>query len=330
MLRCSTHAGRQPESPSTDLGSLASARTRLQEEDVLMSPEPTESFVHANGISHHVLTWQGEGPTVLLAHGFLDLAWGFRGLAERLVAAGRRVVAWDWRGHGESGHIGAGGYYHFPDYALDLEELFPQVVPEGEKAHLLGHSMGGTVTSMWAGVRSEKLHSLTLVEGLGPPAHRFERAPGKMRAWFESVAKYRVREPRLMSVEDALKQMRIQNPDLGDELGLFLAEKATRIVDGVEGPENRHWRFDVMHRSTSPMPFRPEIFGAFLSRVDVPTLVVGGSRGYRLPDEATRFGHLPDHTFVEIEDVGHMVHWFKPGELAEAMLDHQQGSCGVA
>lgn len=277
--------------------------------------KPEESFAVANGLRHHLVTWPGEGPTVLLAHGFLDIAWSFRALAEQLQAAGHRVVAWDWRGHGESEWIGAGGYYHFPDYVLDLEELWPTLVPDGQKAHLLGHSMGGTVTTMFAGVRSDRLHTLTLVEGLGPPPHKYERSPGKMRAWLESVAKYRARAPKVMTLEGALKQMRIQNPDLDDALGMFLAEKSTREVEG-----GRIWRFDPLHRSTAPMPFRPEIFGAFLERIEVPTLVVAGSKGYRLPDEKERYEQIPDHRFVEIAEVGHMVHWFEAPALASEML----------
>ena len=58
-----------------------------------------ERVVRANGLAHHVLSWEAEGPTVLLAHGFLDLGWSWRWVAERLQAAGYRCVAWDWRGH---------------------------------------------------------------------------------------------------------------------------------------------------------------------------------------------------------------------------------------
>lgn len=281
-----------------------------------------ESFVVANGLRHHVLTWNDNGAdaskeTVLLAHGFLDLAWSFRALAEELAAKGYRVVAWDWRGHGESEWVGKGGYYHFPDYVLDLEQLFPQLVPSGDKAHLIAHSMGGTVGTMFAGVRGGKLHTLSLIEGLGPPAYRFARTPGKMRAWFDSVAKSKSRDPRSLTVEAALQRMRVQNPTLDDELGLFLAEKSTRPAE-EEG--QRYWRFDPLHRSTSPMPFRTEIFGAFLKQIPCPTLVVAGEKGYRLPDEEARYGQIPNHQFVEIPGVGHMVHWFQAAALADAWL----------
>lgn len=273
----------------------------------------TERFVVANQLRHHVIEWpaQGEpsGETVFLAHGFLDIGWSWKAVAEKLQAAGHRCIAWDWRGHGESEHIGKGGYYHFPDYVLDLDELV-DASADGP-IHLVGHSMGGTVCTLYAGVRSAKLKSLALIEGLGPPAWDFERTPSKFEAWLATVGKHRGRAPRALSLDECVKRMRIQNPDLPEELGRFLAEKSTVEIEG-----GRAWRFDPLHRTTSPMPFRVEVFRAFLKRIAAPTLVVAGERGFRLPDEADRYGNIPDHRFVEIPDVGHMIHWLQPDSLA--------------
>ena len=288
---------------------------------VVWAPTPAtmveDVFLQANGLKHHALIWEGDGPTILLAHGYLDIAWSWKAVAEQLSAAGYRVVAWDWRGHGESEHIGKGGYYHFPDYALDLEVLLPQLRRADETVHLVGHSMGGTAVTLFAGARSQTLRSLTLVEGLGPPPHSYQRTPAKFRAWFETVGKYRTTSARPMSLQECVQRMRLQNPELSDELGLFLAEKATKPVDG-----GRAWRFDPLHRSTAPMPFRIEVFGAFLERIKVPTLVVAGERGFRLPDEQERANRIPNHQFVEIPNCGHMVHWFEPKALGTAIARH--------
>ncbi len=279
-----------------------------------------EKRIRANGLEHHVITWNPDGATTLVcAHGFLDVGFSFDRFARALCqrSPGLRVVSFDWRGHGETEWIGAGGYYHFPDYVLDLDALLPQI-SGGEKVHLLGHSMGGTAVTMFSGVRSERLSSLTLVEGLGPPAYKLERAPSKVRSWLNSVAKQRTENdahPKTRTMEDCVARMKLQHRALDDELAHFLVEKSTREIDG-----QRQWSFDPMHRTTAPMPFRIEIFGAFLSRIKVPTLCVFGEKGFRLPDERDRFDALTDGTFVEIEDVGHMVHWFKPDALAEAWL----------
>jgi len=278
---------------------------------------PTERFVEANGLRHHVLEWPGEGPTVLLAHGFLDMAWSFRDVAGALSERGYRCVAWDWRGHGQSDHIGAGGYYHFADYVLDLEELWPALVPEGTKAHLVGHSMGGSAVTMFAAVRSDRLHTVALLEGLGPPDQDLAKAPEKLRLWLHGVAKARAKSPRTFTLEEAVTRMRRQNPALTEELGAFLADKGTRAVDG-----GRQWAFDPLHRTPSPSVFQAALFIEYLRAIAVPALVVAGEKGYRLADEAERLAALPDGQLVELPGVGHMMHWEAPEALADALAEH--------
>ena len=274
-----------------------------------MSAHAQESFVQANGVRHHVVTWSGgERGTFLLCHGFLDFAFSFQGLAEHLAAEGYRVVAFDFRGHGHTGWVGAGGYYHFPDYVMDLEALLPQVARG--PVHLVGHSMGGTVCTYYAGVRSERLTTLATIEGMGPPATRDEEAPGRMLTWFESVARVREKTARPMKdAAEALSRMRLTHPYLDDTLGLFLASKATRPRDDGEG---LRWCFDPLHRTTSPIPFRKDALMAFARRIAVPTLLVAGERGLRLPDERERAEAIEGARLVEIPDAGHMLHWEQP------------------
>lgn len=279
--------------------------------------EPVESRVRANGIDHHVIAWEGgDRGTVVLCHGFLDIAWSWDRVARRLAAEGFRAVAFDWRGHGESSWVGEGGYYHFPDYILDLDELLPRLDPG--RVHLVGHSMGGTACSMYAGTTCERLRTLSLVEGIGPLAHPLDVVPDRFGAFLRTVRNVRSRPPRVMrDVDEAFARMRVQNPDLPDELGRFLAERSTRPAPSGDGLV---WSFDPLHRTRSPMPFALESYRAFLRRIAVPTLVVGASRGFRVPDEAERVAELPDARTVEIDGAGHMIHWLAPDALADALL----------
>ncbi len=280
---------------------------------------PAERFEVVNGLRHHVLTWNETGATtVVLCHGFLDLAWSFAPLADRLVEHGHRVVAFDWRGHGETEWVGPGGYYHFADYVLDLERMLPRIA--NGPIHLVGHSMGGTACAMFAGTRPSNLATLSLVEGLGPPEQKIADAPKRFRAWFDTVDRVRQAPRRVMpTVQAALGRMRRQNPSLDDSFGIFLASKGTVLSDLGEGV---HWCFDPLHQTRAPLPFRREVLRAFAERVDVPALLVAGERGFRLPDETERASSFRGHTFVEIPGVGHMVHWFAPDALAEALQNH--------
>src|SRR5690606_23236686 len=62
---------------------------------------PAPRRVRANGVelSVHAL---GEGPAVVLCHGFPDLAYSFRHLLPALAGAGYRAIAADQRGCGAS------------------------------------------------------------------------------------------------------------------------------------------------------------------------------------------------------------------------------------
>lgn len=275
-----------------------------------------EQTLRANGLDHFVLLW-GEAPVdVLLCHGFLDVAYSFDAVARGLVTAGHGVASFDWRGHGKTQWIGAGGYYHFPDYVLDLDELLPQLTKE--PVHLVGHSMGGTACAMFAAARPEKLRSLSLIEGLGPPDQSQTDLAARLRSWLNGVQKRRNEQPRTMpDLEAVLTRMRVQNPELPTELGSFLASKSTRVLpDG-----SLRWSFDPMHRSPSPRRFSASDFCELLETIEVPCLAVAAEQGYRLQDEALRLSKIPKLRFAEIGEVGHMIHWHRPEALARELLE---------
>lgn len=274
----------------------------------------TERTLTANGLAHHIIEWPGSKTPVLLCHGFLDIAWSWKWVAEKLAAAGHRVVAFDWRGHGETEWIGKGGYYHFIDYVLDLHELLPQLTDK--KLHLVGHSMGGIAALMSAGTEPSRYATVSALEGLGPPASDAAAAVERARVWLTGVDKARAKEPRAMSSSsDVVARMRIQNPHIPNEVALFLAEKSTRAVEG-----GRAWTFDPLHRTSSPLPFRPDFFASYLSQLDMPTLLIFGEKGYRLADEKERVALCKNARVVELPGVGHMMHWEAPDAIAAHLL----------
>ena len=280
----------------------------------------SEQTLNANGLAHHVIRW-GEGPVdVVLCHGFLDVGWSFDAVAHRLVDAGYCVASFDWRGHGGTEWIGDGGYYHFPDYVLDLEELLPQLTDR--PVHLVGHSMGGSACAMYAAARPERLRTLTLVEGIGPHEIKQRDPTMILRSWLDGVARVRSGVPRPMAdPRSALTRMRLQNPQLTDDIGLFLVRKSTKAVEG-----GLQWTFDPLHKTRAPRPFDAAVFGEFLRSISTPTLVVKGEHGFRLDDEQDRLSKIRDHRLVQIAGVGHMIHWFEPralaSELAAFFADH--------
>ncbi len=89
----------------------------------------------------------GDGPPVVLVHGFassLQGNWVLTGWLNRLVEAGRRVVALDCRGHGESAKPHDPDAYGAAEMSGDVLRLMDH---EGiERADLMGYSMGGAIS----------------------------------------------------------------------------------------------------------------------------------------------------------------------------------------
>lgn len=283
-----------------------------------------ERLVRANGLLHHVIEWGDEAAreVVLLAHGFLDLAWGFALIAPRLVREGRKVVAFDWRGHGESEWVGRGGYYHFVDYVLDLHELVPQI--SSVPLHLVGHSMGGTASTLYAATHPERIRTLSLLEGLGPPAEDVNKAPDRVKRWLTGVDAVRreTEPPKLRDLAHARERLLARNAELDPDFVTLLAEKGTRPHPSGDGLA---WRFDPLHRTASPMGFEITRFMQFVRLIEAPTLVIAGEQGMRVGDDDVRLAALKHGKSAVIGGAGHMMHWTHAMQTAALLAAYLDG-----
>jgi len=215
-----------------------------------------------------------DGPVVLFLHGFLDQGPAWMRVAEPLVKAGFRVLVYDHRGHGLSDHVGAGGYYHFPDYLTDLEAVIDGLGLE--HLNLVGHSMGGTVAGLFAGLRPERVDRLVLVEGLGPPCVDEQGAVDQ----FVKHMDHLLAPPKhtvFSSVQDAADRLKRYTPALDVDLALYLATRGTKEVEG-----GYTWRWDALHRTRSPMAYDLQRHIAILRRVTAPTTLVYGADSWYL------------------------------------------------
>ncbi len=282
--------------------------------------EPREKFVDAHGLPIHCLEW-GEpgGEPLVLVHGYLDLAQSWRAFVTELTKKQRPtpwVIAPDCRGHGDSGWIGAGGYYHFPDYVFDLDCVIRSFGAPTFK--LVGHSMGGTISLHYAGTFPERVTKLVLIEGIGPVGMIFSDAPIRMEKWLAEVrerGRHHFRE--YMSVEAGASQLRQTNPRLNERSALVLARAAMKQTDRGKWI----WKFDPLHRTTAPQPFYTAQALEFLRRIECPVLIVDGkeSRQTRRTDKQERYDAIAMHQRVTIDRAGHMVHQDNPVELADVV-----------
>lgn len=278
--------------------------------------QPDALDVDARGLNLRLWRWPGPvgAPVLLLLHGFLDHGRSFAPLAARL-ARQWTVVAWDARGHGDSGWIAGGGYYHFQDYVYDLHDAHRAVAPDAPVV-LVGHSMGGMIVSLYAGAFPERVSALVSLEGFGPPPVNPQDAPQRMRDWIEGVDARRRREVRaLPSVEAAVERLRQSNPRLSESRARALVEHGIR-----PSGDGWVWKYDPWHRTRSPQPFLIEQAAAFWRRIEAPTLLVqGADSNFPLNLEAARTA-VPQLFEQSLPGAGHMLHHDQPEALA-AMLE---------
>jgi epoxide hydrolase A/B len=104
----------------------------------------TERLVETNGVRLRVIdAGDRDGPVVVLAHGFPELAYSWRHQIPALAEAGYRVLAPDQRGYGGSSKPEDVDAYNIVELSADIVGLLDDV--GAERAVIVGHDFGGVV-----------------------------------------------------------------------------------------------------------------------------------------------------------------------------------------
>jgi pimeloyl-ACP methyl ester carboxylesterase len=120
---------------------------------------------------------EGEGEPIVLVHGFAsskEVNWVHPSWITTLTGAGRRVIALDDRGHGESTKLYEPADYQTALMAEDVRALLDHL--QIERADVMGYSMGARIGAFLAVKHPDRMRSLILgglgiklVEGAGLP-----------------------------------------------------------------------------------------------------------------------------------------------------------------
>ncbi len=119
---------------------------------------------------------EGEGAPIVLVHGFAstkNVNWVYPTWVSELRRNGRRTIALDNRGHGESTKLYDPAQYSIPTMAGDVVALLDHL--RIERADIMGYSLGARMTAWLARYRPQRLRSailggigIGLVHGGGP------------------------------------------------------------------------------------------------------------------------------------------------------------------
>ncbi|GAA3908960.1 alpha/beta fold hydrolase [Halomonas cibimaris] len=238
----------------------------------------------------------GELPLIIL-HGLLGSADNWRSHM-RAWQDQRRVVAVDLRNHGRSPHADGMSYLSMSDDVVALMDRLSI-----ERAHVLGHSMGGKVAMSLARRNPGRVATLTVAD-IAPVAyqHGHDRIFAAMRELQQGHPKDRREADALLARHIESRPVRLflatNLQRDGDELALRV--DLDRIMDGYA---------DIIAPPAGQAPF------------DGPSMVLRGEQSDYVEDAMlpTLRGVLPGARLITLKEAGHWLHADQPDAFRQAV-----------
>jgi pimeloyl-ACP methyl ester carboxylesterase len=309
--------------------------------------------VPVNGIRLHLVE-QGEGPLVLLVHGFPESWYSWRHQLPALAAAGFRAVAIDVRGYGRSSSPAAIDAYRMLRHVAD-NVLLVQALGEGQ-AVVVGHDWGAPIAWNSALLRPDVFRAVAGLSvpyspnGETRPTDAFRRMAGEEEFYIEyfqqpgraeaepeqDVRRWLLGFYFTISGDTPMRfagsgtvgtiphgarmQDRFEYPETmpswltDDDLDVYAGEFERT---GFTGGLNRYRNVDRDWEDLSTFRFRP---------IEVPALFVGGSKDGPTIWGAPAIERFPQtlpnlHRSIILDGCGHWTQQERPAEVNEALLD---------
>jgi len=287
----------------------------------------TSAFVPIRHLRYHVREWgtpRADSTPWVMVHGWMDVSASFQFVVDAL-ADDPWIIAPDWRGFGPTDSPHQDSFW-FPDYLADLDALLDHYCPD-TPVNLIGHSMGGHVATLYAGVRPQRVARLVNLEGFGMPATVPAQAPTRQAQWLDELRSLHRGELSLRTYPDqaaVAQRLMKTNPRLSHDKAHWLAQHWARPDhDGA-------WRIlgEAGHKIVNPQLFRVEEVLATYARISAPTLCVVAQDNslsqwwkdrFTLDEFFQRTAHIPNLTHRQLADCGHMLHHDQPERLAEVL-----------
>ncbi len=263
--------------------------------------EPADKSAQVDGMNFHYLEWgDSSNPTILMLHGNSQQShsWDFVSL---VLSEQFHLIVLDQRGHGDSDWA-SDGDYSVEAQQKDIDGFVQAVGLDGFT--LMGHSMGGRNSYVWASRHPGALKALIIVD-TGPQTQRtganriqqFKELPDELDTFEEFVS--RVQEYTGRTQEQVLGALKYS------------------IRQREDGKWT--WKYDKVMRTPGARPpgWNADQLWECVGKIDCPTLVLRGDRSDIFADETMqRMGQvIADCTTTTISNAGHLVQGDNPAEF---------------
>jgi epoxide hydrolase 4 len=278
--------------------------------------ELREGYAEVGDVRLHYVE-AGDGPLIVLLHGFPEFWYGWRLQIKPLAAAGFRVVAPDLRGYNLSSRPDGVSAYDIGHLTSDIRGLIHE---RGAQSGLLvGHDWGGSVAWATAMNHPEVVERLAILNAAHPrKLLQGLHHPGQLRkSWYFFFF-------QLPGVPESVvhaDNWRFFRHFVDDASPAYTPEEIDRYVEAWSQPGAATGMINYYRSSVRTSPKRAE---AALRPISAPTLVIWGQRDRYLGPELAEPDHddVPNLDRVErLPDASHWVHHDEHERVTQLLID---------
>jgi pimeloyl-ACP methyl ester carboxylesterase len=279
-------------------------------------PELREGFAQVGDVTLHYVE-AGDGPLVVLLHGFPEFWYGWRLQIAELAAAGFRVVAPDMRGYNLSSRPSGIPAYGAAKVADDIRGLIDAL--GAESAMLVGHDWGGTIAWTIAMNHPEIVDRLVILDAAHP--RKLQKGLFKPRQLMRSWYFFFFALPWLPELVVRARRYRFLQRFLRDASPAFSPEEMDRYVEAWSQANSTTAMIDYYRNSVFTPPWKAK---AAIRTVSAPTLVIWGGRDrYLGPTLAEpERDDVPNlDRVVRLPNASHWVHHDEAERVTELLVE---------
>lgn len=262
---------------------------------------PVDRWMKRGDVRLHYLDWENAGAaTMVLVHGMCVTSHGWDFFADSMKED-FHILAPDLRGHGDSSWSAE---YHLSDYVADLKYFIDSLGLQ--RFVLIGHSLGGIISSIYTATNPEKVEKLVIVD-IGPEV--------KMEGLERRNKEWAVEPVFFNSVEEVSQHLKRVHP--------YHSEKYIQHLLRYDLKRNKEGKiaFKFDHKVCEAEMHSPEWLWDYIKMIVCPVLVIHGAESDLLDGDAARrmADTLAFGSAIDVERAAHTIQGDNP-EAFEAAV----------